>query len=196
MKHKPYIQVGDAFFKVILTNDGTNLEKVKAEEAIAQEMEKIILSDVEELEVSMFQDIIDNARNELKKTLEQNLKGTVLRSLGFEKDSYGGGGYRVDHCNGRMSAVTDLLSNEIRERILNVEIGKDFDITDSEKKELKNSMEKEFKDAYTRQVRNLVYNKAETLAAQHVNEFVKDLMKDKIQTIATVMLEKTVKNTK
>lgn len=194
---KPFIQVGDSFFKVIQDLGGkTDIIKIKPEEAIAEEMEKIVLTDSPDdtIQVSLFQEIIDKARNDLKSALETNLKSTVLASLGFSKDSWNEHGWRVDHCNGRMSAVTSLISHEVQQRLLQVEIGKDFTLTDSEKEQLQLDMKKEFKTAYRNKIRDLTWKNAENLASEHVNQFVSDLTKNKIQEIATAMLEKTLKN--
>lgn len=194
-KNSPFIQVGNSFFKVIKTDDKVELLPIKAEEAISEEMEKIVLSPQEdEINVSIFQEIIDNARSELKTSLERNLKATVLTSLGFEKDTWGGG-FRVDHCNGRMSAVTELISKEIREKLLEAELGKDFDLTKAEKESLRKEMTKEFKRAYKDKVQDLVWKGAEDLATSHVQDFVLELCKEKLKVVAETMLEKTIKNT-
>jgi hypothetical protein len=192
---KPYIQIGDSFFKVVHNNGSTDIVKVKPEEAIAAEMEKIVLTDVEEIEVSMFQEIIDKARSDLKTSLERNLKSTVLNALGFEKDTWGSNhGWKVDHCNGRMSAVTNLISEEVKTRLLEVEIGRDFTLTEQENKELKASAERDFKEAYRRKMREFVWNKAEQLASKHVEEWISELAESKLKEISKAMLEKTLKN--
>lgn len=196
MSNKPFIQVNGKFFRIIVDGANTKFAEVSADEVLTQEMENIVISPIEEMQTSLFQEIIDNARNDLKTSLEKNLKSTVLSSLGFEKDNWGNGGFRVDHCNGRMSAVTGLIAEEVRKRLLEVEIGKDFDLTAAEKSSLKREMKKDFEEAYRRQIRDLTWSKAEALAKAHVDEYIKTLMSDKLKTVATAMLEKTLKDAK
>lgn len=63
---------------------------------------------------SMFQEVLDEARNEILTMLKTGIKQTVLACLGFEKDIRGDG-FRVDHCNGRMSKVTELVRVEVQD---------------------------------------------------------------------------------
>lgn len=192
---KPFIQVGNEFFKVVQSKEGLQLVQIKAEDAVAEEMERVVLSDVEEINVSLFQGIIDKARDELKTSLERNIKGTVLNALGFEKSSYGNG-WNVDHCNGRMSAVTNIISEELKKRIFEIEIGKDFALTEDEKRQLHDSMKKDFKRAYQRKIEDMTWRYAEETAKKHVEEWVNELTKSKVETIAAAMLEKTLKASK
>lgn len=57
-------------------------------------------------------DATNEAYDDFKKSLKQNIKGAVLNMLGFE-NRYNG--WAVDRCNGRMSAVTELLAQETKD---------------------------------------------------------------------------------
>lgn len=189
---KSYVQLGDNFFKVVIGDRGPFLTAVSAEEAMTQQMEDIMISDEQEISTSMFQSVIDNARASLAKTLETNLKETVMRSMGFEKDSWGNG-WKVDHCNGRMSVVSDLISKEVKERLLNVEFGKDFTLTDQEKKQMQDDMRKDFMESYRRKMREIIWSDAQKLAEKHASDYIKELTQNRLKEVSDAMLEKIIK---
>ncbi len=194
---KKYISVGDRFATVIIDENGNIVVKeVKAEEALAATVEDIVLSDAEEFNVTILQEVVDSARTSLKQTLEKNLKGTTLKLLGFSQSWSAEDRWEVDHCNGRISILSEMLSEEVKDRIFNIDIKKDWSgLTDKEVKELQSATHRDFKEAYNRKVRDLVYKEAGALATEHVNAVMKECLQDKVKTIAEHLLSQVIKKT-
>ena len=187
-----HIKVNDQYF--VIETDKSNMIKfrpISTEEAVNVEFEKIVLDPAESIKVSIFQEAIDKAQERLKTELENGLRGTVLRSLGFEHDQWSKA-WKVDHCNGRMSAVTDLLAKELKDKMLKINLATDFELDEKLVKNLKSEMKKEFETAYRQKLRNVVYGQAEKMAVAHVDEMMKELTENKLKEIAEAMIQKTL----
>ena len=121
---KRFVKLQNQYFEVVL-EDGMRLKPVDTMEYLASSVEKTVLGNeamgLAEDEDNVMQQVIDQTRDELMKTLKQGIKETVLGILGFEKNSWGERGFKVDHCNGRMSSVTDLISHELKQELLRSE---------------------------------------------------------------------------
>lgn len=184
------LNIDDNYFEVILNEKGFSFNKINAEQYLDKVANSILLKDaeVELAEDNFFQDIVNAAQSDLHKTLHKNIKNTVLSILGFEKDSWSGSGYKIDHCNGRMSDVTNLISDKLKAQILNVELYQDFELSVEEKAQLKFEMRREFSEKYKYEMSRLINSDAERLARKHVAEYADDLIKSKAKDLAEAML--------
>ena len=197
------VKIDDTYFEVIIANEGDlkgfKLKQISAEKYLDMAAEMIIFKDVDISENNIMQNAIDAAQKTLSETLEANIKNTVLSTLGFEKDSWkDNGGWKIDHCNGRMSIVSDLISKKIKDRLLNIEWGKDFTLTSKEEKQIKGAAHKDYVEAYRYQITRNARHAGEKLASQHIDEFAKDLVTHKVKNMAELLIEQvlTPKKTK
>lgn len=74
--------------------------------------------------------------------LHRDLEGTALRMLGFVKDSRAG--WAIDHCNARMSLVTELLKHRAKEIFAHMNLEQVFTLSDEEGRQLRDGVRKEF----------------------------------------------------
>jgi hypothetical protein len=187
---KNYIQVDDHFFTIKRENDGRPYIVSSTEEEIAEsEFEKICLNDGEAADVSMFQTIIDNAQVELKRNLETGLKSLVLDAMGVSQ----GSDNRMWVKSHEKSSVVNILKDKIEKRLKEVDLDRDLDLTDLEKKTLRAAMKKYFKDTYEQSVRSLVWKMAENEAKKHVDEFLGEVGRNKMKQVAKEMVDRAIK---
>jgi len=110
---------------------------------------------------------------EIPNQVKRGMSGTVARALGFENRW---GGWEVDHCNGRMSVVSELISSaaqtKVREAVM--EASKEFTIS----KTLKKAIMSDMKNVFNRAFRNTLGEEIEKLARQKAQEMAKQLMSD------------------
>lgn len=140
-------------------------------------------------EVSVFEEgiekLLDNdmaklakeAYEEIKKSFKSNLKKTVLKTLGFENDY--GEGWKVDHCNGRMSEVTNYLSQKVKSMFHSEVDPVIADMMPTLMKDVQKEIKKEFKELFLRETRNEARRRAK-IAAQG---FLEQLMTKEVQKL-------------
>jgi len=75
---------------------------------IDQILEKTLITG-ENVNNSVLGVLIQESMDELKNDIKRSIRVVMLQAIGFQKDSFGGH-FTVDHCNGRMSAISDYLS--------------------------------------------------------------------------------------
>lgn len=170
-------KVGGQYIKCFVNDNGVPQFQLMSEEDVAQ-------ANVDDmLEIggpttfnSKLAKTIEEAESELLSVLKQNLKENVLALMGFEKDSWGRqkGGWKIDHCNGRMSHVSDYVAVKARE-ILNTFDPNDF-LKDPEFIEgIQRELRTEFKEQYRRQLRRKLDESIERLAQVDANQIVTEL---------------------
>lgn len=54
--------------------------------------------------------LIQEAMDDVKMDIKKNIRSVMLKAIGFEVDRWGEGRLDVDHCNGRMSEVSNCIS--------------------------------------------------------------------------------------
>lgn len=200
-KKSRFVKYDDSYFEVKINEatselkGGISLVPIDEEKYVSAVADRTVLEDVsiEIGEENLFQELIDSARDELMVKFKSNIKDTVLGILGFEKDRWGNNdGFRVDHCNGRMSSVTKLIAKDLEKQILDVtyqEVG----LTDGDIKELKEAMREDFLRTYKDQLSRSIYYKAQDLANQHISELIESLVKSKTKDVAEVALDTLLK---
>jgi hypothetical protein len=183
------IIIDNNYFEVVLNKSGFSFNPISGEDYLSKVTNSIVLGDASVVleEDNLFQKIINETQDSLKKTLESDIKNIVLSILGFEKDS-GRNGYKVDHCNARMSSVIDLISAKLKNQLLNVELDQDFALTMQEKIELKEVMRQEFVRNYKYKMERLVSQEASSLAEKHVREYIAELVANKTKDITDSMM--------
>ena len=138
-------------------------------------VEKLIENDVHKL--------ANEAYTELQSTFKTNLKQNVLRIVGFDNrwDKW-----EIDHCNGRQSALTEFMSQKVKtmfheefDKLLQPEIAKMVE-------PLKRQLAAEFKETFTRAVRENIRSSAQAAATT----FLTDVMSKQIQKFQKKALAK------
>jgi len=98
---------------IILSNEGEEVTfseqdgKFKPLSA-AQILENVLITG-KSTDNSVLGVLVQESVDEVKQLIKSNIRSFMLAAIGFETDSYDRR-IRVDHCNGRMSAVTEYLS--------------------------------------------------------------------------------------
>lgn len=123
----------------------------------------------------------------LEETISTNLRKSVAKILGFEEE-WSGKGWKIDHCNGRESRISTLLSvqtNRIVEEQINEIITPDLVRKTMESAEIRKAISKDFADSFTYQFKSRIRQAAENLASEAAGAFVKKVTPE----IATMNLE-------
>ena len=190
---KNFVQVGDRFFRVDLSGDKATLNECKPEEVVAWEVERLCLTDDDPgLDASVFQEIIDKTDTDMRKGLEESLKNLIVKSMGMERNSEDK--FWISGSDKSESPVAQILKTKLEARLKEVDLHRDLDLTDLEKKNLRAAMKKSFKEKYEREVSSMVYREAQNLAAQHVREVVKELADEKLKVVARQMVERAIRH--
>jgi hypothetical protein len=130
--------------------------------------------------------LANEAYTELQQSFKDNLKCNALKIIGFNKDRWHDAKWEVDHCNGRTSAITELMTSKVRAMF-----AQSFDAMiqpeiDAMTKPLKAAALKEFKDTFTYQVKNQMREQATKAAA----EFLEQVMKKEVTKFQRKAIEK------
>lgn len=192
-ENNKYFEVNGAFFTVKIINGIPTPVRVSQEEVENHIVENIMLADdaIEEDQTCIFAEAIEKARNDLKTSLENHCKEAVLKSLGFSKDRWSGK-WDVDHCNGRMSEITNLLSAEIKAQFKQKISVEELGITKRELNELKKAAKKDFLDNFKNQLRRYARDEGASMATRMVQEIVQEeIEKSNIKEMAKEILTKT-----
>lgn len=142
-----------------------------------EQFEAVVLdNDFNKMFANDLNKIAEQSYSELLNTLKNDIKGTVLKCLGFEKNSWGDE-WRVDHCNNRMSVVSEHISEHVKKTVKS-EID-DFMLKEAPKvlKEARKVLAKEFKERYLREVRYQASQEA-SIAAKI---FLKEMMESEVK---------------
>lgn len=136
----------------------------------------------------------DVIAQETVQKLEEDKEEIILQLLGFEKDNWGDGKYKLDHCNGRSgeSAAGDFIrraqKNAINTWLASVVLPA---MPEHLKENLIDAYNKEFQYQLIQQVEG----QAATNAAKLVDEF-KETIVDKLNIDARIELEKLLQGIK
>ena len=123
---------------------------------------------------------IQDTVDETYKSFKNGMKEAVLSSLGFDRD-WGGAKWRVDHCNGRMSAVTEHISHLARDFFKEVKIEELADaLTDEDKQAIRNDVVKEVKSAVMYLVRDRLKSQIYESITNSLHDVVKNTVEEEI----------------
>jgi hypothetical protein len=112
----------------------------------------------------------------LDRLIAQRLEASVRIILGFSSDSYNGT-WKVDHCNGRMSTISELISSEARERAKEIaHRAITPEIVEETLKECLPSVISEFKEKFREAVRSLVKNGVERITSNSFNAILTEVL--------------------
>lgn len=100
--------------------------------------------------------MVQRAVDDVSSSFEKNLKKIAFRAVGFEEDY--GNSWRIDHCNGRMSAVTDFVCDFARNlfKSLNLKSVEDV-LSEKDLKDIKKLVSDEIKSILHHEVRTMIY---------------------------------------
>lgn len=162
---------GKKGFQIKELSDNDLLEVSLLDEGV----EKFIENDVNRL--------TNEAYDELKKSFKETLKSNVLKVIGFE---YRWNQWDVDHCNGRMSQLTTYMSEKVK-NMITAELDKLLQVdVEQLMKPVRQTLVKDFQEAFEREARNRIREQAAASAA----DFVKDIMDKQMQKFQRAAIQK------
>lgn len=189
---KNYVQLDDKFFIVELNEKGQpSLREAKEEEVLNWEFEKIALRDSDDqVDESLFQDIINKAQIDMEAQLTKSMKNLILNGLGVSAQQ--DGTFYIGGFNDKNSAIVNHVVQKMQNRFKEFDLNRELDLTDHEKKKLRDAMKKKFKETYESEVSSLVWREAKDLARKHVASEVEAIMGDKMKAVAKGMVERAL----
>jgi len=144
-------------------------------EGIEQTAMKLAESKREDIVKLVEKKLSENAYN-FEKLFVEFLQEIFLTAIGFEIDW---GKIRVDHCNGRKSAIAEQLSSAISEQA--IKLLKQLDVTAiiaDQMKDIKKAVICEIKDqkryVIERAIEDAIDSKLDSYIEKHVDEFITD----------------------
>lgn len=190
---KNYVQLDDKFFIVELNEKGQPaLREAKEEEVLNWEFEKIALRDsADQVDESLFQDIINDTQKNMEENLKKSMKNLILGGLGVSEGS-NNEGMKIYGFNEKNSVIVNHIVQKMQNRFKEFDLNRELDLTDLEKKKLRDAMKKKFKETYESEVSSLVWREAKELAKKHVAEEVQNIMGDKMKAVAKGMVERAL----
>lgn len=154
------------------------------------------LNDDETFQASLLEDGLDElvkndlnklaneAYSELRAGFKSTLKANVLRIAGFE-DRWGNG-YEIDHCNGRMSMMTEYLSKRVQDTIK-----QEIDTLISQQ-DLADLL-KDTKKGLLREAKEIFFRQARDQMRAQVAETTQQFIKDEVERFLTKNQQKLMK---
>lgn len=126
---------------------------------------------------------IQAAIDETYKSFKNSMKKTVLHALGFEADSWGRDYWRIDHCNGRMSAVTDHVAHLVQSFFSEIKI-EDLskDLLPSEIKQMRTEIIKEVKQKMKYEVNH------------YIDRCLREMVTTEVRKVASKAIQEEIKN--
>lgn len=79
--------------------------------------------------------MFEEAKQDIEKKFRSNIEQAALKALGF--DNRWGDKWEVDHCNCRVSELTDWIKERARDIIKHLDLEKEMKLTEKEKKQLR-----------------------------------------------------------
>jgi len=161
----------------IIEKDGKNVAVMSNQEELASNAADLILldQDPEALTENVYNQMFNKVFDDIKKDWEKDLRKSVLHILGFS-DSWGR--MQVDHCNGRMSTVGDLISTEAKKLMMEQLDPKALTLTEEERKELSKATKKDLLERFNYQYSQAFYREAERLIQDYAKEDAKKQLED------------------
>lgn len=123
---------------------------------------------------------------ELPELVRSRLEQSIAGMLGFEKNSWGGE-WRVDHCNGRMSVISEMVGTKARQAVNEAMHEIDFKVTP----EIKKAIKEEFSEQFRREMRD----KLREQVSRTINEVLAEAsaqQKIEIEVVGRVPTKKEV----
>lgn len=111
----------------------------------------------------------EKMRKFIHRRLDNQVEKVIRKVLGFSEDW---GEWRVDHCNGRMSKLSDLISNRAS-TLFTQWIDENLDQVTAKKmtKKEQNALAKEYRDLFMRRCRDEIRHKAKRDADEFLTKF-------------------------
>lgn len=188
---KNLVKFDDRYFTVAMIEGTPVMKEATPEEIVAHEFENMVILKDETIDTSMFQEIIDQTKMEMHRQLKDSLQTLVLGMMGFNRSS---NGFYVSGLNDKNgSPVSNMLAEQLKKRLLEVELKKDFDLTPLEKTKLKAAMKVSYKEAYESEVRRVIYEMAKNEARSHAKDAIQEFAKDKLKTAAVQIVEQAIR---
>jgi len=189
---KNYVHVGEKFWIVETDEQGQpRLSEATEEQILHWEFERIAIRDsADQVDESIFQDIINKTQADMERGLTESLKRLILSGLGVSQSH--DGGFSIHGFNDKGSVIGKHIAEKLADRFKEVDLNKELDLTDLEKKKLRAAMKEKFKKDYESEVSSLVWKEAKALAAKHVKEEMESTMGDKLKTVAKALVERAL----
>lgn len=144
MKDYKVIDIRGKKIKVLMDDEG----RICADAATDEEVADAILLNPESCN-SKLQKITDDVTEELEQLIKRDLKKAVLKILGFEVDRWNDNRIEIDHCNGRMSEVTNYLAISVKDLLKKINLD-DFTLTKKEIADIKKELRADLKERVRR----------------------------------------------
>lgn len=182
-KNRTLVKLDNTYIEIKEGKNGLIAKKLAEDDMVEVSLldegfDKLIENDVNKL--------ANEAYTELQEEFKNNLKTSVLKVVGFNRDRWHDAKWEIDHCNGRQSAITELISDKIKQMfrdsfdaLLQPEI-------EAMLKPLKATMLKEYREKFSYEVKNQMRSQAEAAAKQ----FVAGVMAKEVTKFQRKALEK------
>ncbi len=172
------------------TERGLSLVPATKENILDEEFEHAVVGTEAELGDNFLQKVIDESKEELVKHLKMGLKETVLACLGFEKTTWGGqSGFRVDHCNSRMSEVGNHIKVTLQDVLGKTKV-EDLGITPEDKTAICRAYRQDLLDYYKQTLRDQMWRQVEYMAKEDAQKVANSLIKERTETVGKIVLDK------
>jgi hypothetical protein len=128
------------------------MEQEKKEKKLKIQIDEVDLARIEALLAQTTQKFID----ELPHTIQLRLEQAVARLVGFEKDTWSHE-WKVDHCNGRMSVISELIGTKAKAAARAAADQLTFQVTPEIQQAIDTEYAARFKDEMRDQLRSHVH---------------------------------------
>ena len=185
-----FVKLGEQYYMVEATEKGLSLVPATKENILDEEFEHAVVGTEADLGDNFLQSIINEAKEEMVKHLKAGLKETVLACLGFEKTTWGGqNGFRVDHCNNRMSEVGNHIKVTLQEILGKTKV-EDLGITPEEKTAICRAYRQDLLNSYKDTMRQSMWRAVESMAKEDAQKVANSLVKERNEIVGKIVLDK------
>lgn len=147
-------------------------ESNKEELELAQADLILLDSDPEEVLNNVYNSTVNNVFNDIKQKWESDLRKHVMKLIGFS-DSWNK--WEIDHCNGRMSDMSSLISNEVKKMFLETNmIPEQLKLTEEEKSQLSDSIRQNMRNRFDYEYRRSFSSAFEQLIKRQAEQDARD----------------------
>lgn len=166
----------------VVEKDGKRVAMMSTQEELANESTDLILldQDPETLTQNAYNLMMNKVFKEIEGEWHKDLKKNVMKIMGFND---GWGKWEVDHCNGRMSDMTNLIAAETKKLLLEQITPEALTLSDKEKKDLVAAVRKDAFDRSNYQYRREFESRFESLIKEQARldaeEQFKEMLKQK-----------------
>jgi hypothetical protein len=197
---KRFVKLGEKYYVVEMQGEkGLTLVPATDKDILDEQFEHAALlgGDANDIGNDNFlQQVIDSTKGEMVKALKQGLKKTVLSCLGFSERNWGGQvGFEVDHCNSRMSEVTNHITVTLKQILRNA-TEEELGITEAERADLIATYRKDLLKQYNDKLRYNIWSMVDRLAAEDAKKVAESLVKERSEQVGAIILDKLFNKTK